>query len=128
MRNIMIKQFVKGSLFVFGFHLLTVVNILLSWFGVYGGIGSFVYQLILSVSVIPTYFFVKNESLAPWRYSIVAVVSHIIFSLVTILVFGMALADSFDVIMILFLENINVCTFSIVFLIDIFVNIKTHKK
>ena len=121
----MIKQFIKSAMFVVVFHLLSVVNILLLLCDIYGDIGSIVYQLILSLIAIPLYFFIKNESVAPWMYSFIAVVSHIIFSLITFLCGGTALGDSVDVLRIFFLEIINLCTFSIIFLMDIFVNIKT---
>lgn len=73
-----IKPILKSVCFVCGVHLLSAVNMILYGKNILSDTLSLIYLVLLSIAIIPTYFFVKRND--GWQYSLCVILSHIAFT------------------------------------------------
>ena len=120
----MFGQFCKSILFVLSIHILSVVNMLLClnhaitdtvWLGC---------LIALCIFAIPFYFFVKQTPPKKWGYLLCSIASHIFFALLVFFVLGNIL-DGWDSLIVYWTELFLSSAFTVVFVVDCIVNIKS---
>ena len=118
------EKWFKSGLFVLAVHFLSLINILLCQYGIWGDIAWLFCQLIICIITVPAYFFVKSDAVRPWRYSIMTLIFHLVAAGSLCLAF-VFVTDGWNMPMIYFTELFLCVAFGTVFALDLFVNMKS---
>ena len=117
-------QVFKSISFVFVVHLLSVFTMLAEDDGLW-----FVFMIALCLVTIPAYFMVKADPPRKWLYTLTAMATHIVLTLLVYFVFSgilsVFLPTDWPAGLIHFTELFLSAAFCIVFLMDLVVNVKS---
>ena len=114
-------QTFKSISFVFIFHALSVVNMLLCHQNLMADTVWLALQIILCIAALPCYFFVKSTPASKWIYTLTSLVAHVVFLLLAYHVVGEIL-DGWDHVLLYLTELFLSATMGMLLLIDVIVN------